>query len=271
MATGTGQAQSIAAEPGRWQRRLVRWGRAAVDLLFPPRCALCDADLGDAEDGLLLCGSCREQMGPNEWPGCLRCGARSGLAAPAGPHCPACRGARFSFDAVVPLGSYGGVLRDAVLRMKRAAGEPLSAAAGEFFVRRRGGRMVSLEPDTVIPIPMHWRRRWVRRTNSPDLLADRLARFLGVPLLDRALRRCRNTKPQKDLPPRERFRNVRGAFSVGAGRDLRGARVLLVDDVLTTGATCNEAASLLKNACGAKMVFVAVLARAEGDDRQNAP
>lgn len=271
MASGRGKTGSVFVIARWWQERIGRWRRAAMNLLFPPRCALCDADLGDPEDGLLLCGECQAQMAPREWCGCPRCGVHRHPSAPAGLHCPACRASRFGFDGVVPLGSYGGLLRDAVLKMKRAAGEPLSAAAGEYLVRRRGAQIASLRPELVVPIPMHWRRRLVRQTNSPDLLAERLARFLGVPLLDRALRRCRNTLPQKGLPPRERFENVRGAFHAAAKRDLRGTRILLVDDVLTTGATCSEAARLLKDTCGAKMVFVAVLARAEGDDGQQTP
>jgi ComF family protein len=271
MAIRIGESWSAGATARRWGKRAVRWHRAAVNLLFPPRCALCDADLGDSEDELLLCQGCQEEMAPHDWSTCPRCGAHWGTPARPETQCPACRGTRFSFDAVVPLGSYGGVLREAVLKMKRASGEPLSGAAGELLLRRRGGRIASLGPDMVIPIPMHWQRRWVRRTNSPDLLADRLAKSLCIPLLDRALRRCRNTLPQKDLPPRDRFENVRDAFRVAARSDLRGAGVLLVDDVLTTGATCNEAARLLKNTCGAKMVFVAILARAEGDDGQHAP
>jgi ComF family protein len=150
--------------------------------------------------------------------------------------------------------------------MKHAAEEPLSAAMGQFLVLQRGGLLATLQPDLVVPVPMYWRQRLVRRTNSPDLLADRLAKFLRVSVLDRVLRRCRDTLPQKSLPPGRRFPNVRGAFRLAAGYDLKGARVLLVDDVLTTGATCNEAARVLKKEGGAEAVLVAVLARADGED-----
>jgi ComF family protein len=169
----------------------------------------------------------------------------------------------FHFDAVVPLGSYEGPLREAVLKMKHARGEPLSIAMGEFFIQRRGSELASLRPDVVVPIPMHWRRRWKRKTNSPDLLADRLGRFLRVPVLDRALCHSRNTKPHKYLPHHERFQNIRGAYRLGPTHSLQGARVLLVDDVLTTGATCDEAAKLLKSHGGAEAVAAAVLARAD--------
>ncbi len=136
-------------------------------------------------------------------------------------------------------------------------------AVGHLLWLRRGAPLVALQADLLVPIPMHWRRRLLRGANSPELLADRLARRLGVPVANRLLIRCRNTKPQADLKPKERFGNVRGAFRTAKGYGLQGARVVLVDDVLTTGATCSEGAKVLKQA-GASMVGVAVVARAEG-------
>jgi ComF family protein len=264
MATGVGKSWPVLAMARRWQQRVARWGRTATRLLFPPRCAVCDADLLEAEDGLLLCDGCQDELAPPEWLGCPRCGAAFPPSS-ASHDCHRCRGARLHFDAVVPLGLYHGLLRDAVLKMKRASGEPLSMTIAHYLVRRRAAQITSLQPSVVMPVPMHWRRRWARHTNSPDLLAERLAKFLQVPLLDRALRRRRNTLPQKGLPPKDRFKNVRDAFRMAPGCDLRGARVLLVDDVLTTGATCSEAARLLKDRGGAEAVVVAVVARAEGD------
>jgi ComF family protein len=110
---------------------------------------------------------------------------------------------------------------------------------------------------------MHWMRRLVRGINNPDVLADLLSRHLDAPLATAGLVRRRNTLPQKDLSPRERRLNVRGAFRVRKGYNVKGAHVLLVDDILTTGATASEAARVLKRA-GAATVGVAVLARAEG-------
>ncbi len=104
----------------------------------------------------------------------------------------------------------------------------------------------------------------MRQTNSPDILARELARLANVRRFTGALRRCRNTLPQRILLPRERFHNVRAHFRLAAGFDFRNARVVLVDDVMTTGATCDAAAKLFKDA-GASMVIVAVLTRAEGD------
>ena len=135
---------------------------------------------------------------------------------------------------------------------------------GRLYFINRGVQLASFRPDLIVPIPMFWWRRFVRQTNSPDILARELARLANVRRFTGALRRCRNTLPQRILLPRERFHNVRGAFRLAAGFDFRNARVVLVDDVMTTGATCDAAAKLFKDA-GASMVIVAVLTRAEGD------
>jgi len=136
---------------------------------------------------------------------------------------------------------------------------------GQLLGLCRGQQILAMCPDVVLPVPMHWRRRLMRGVNNPDVLAESLAKGIDVPDVPRVLCRCRNTLPQNKLQPRDRFRNVRGAFRLRKGYDLEGLRMVLVDDVLTTGATCSEAARVLKEA-GASMVIAAVLARTEGDD-----
>jgi ComF family protein len=149
--------------------------------------------------------------------------------------------------------------------MKHRQGETLAAALAELLLRRRRADLDDFRPDVLAPVPMHWWRRLGRGFNSPDVLAHVLARALRVPCAQGLLIRGRNTVPQMRLKPRMRFRNLRGALRVRAGEAVAGRRVLLVDDILTTGATCSEAAKVLK-AAGATWVGVAVLARAEGTD-----
>lgn len=246
---------------GRWMGRC---GKTAANLLFPPRCAFCDCDLPGHDGGLLLCQPCQHRLGPEPPARCPCCGAEIALESQSQRRCERCRSARLHFETVIPLASYHGDVRTAVLRMKRAAGEPLSLAMGDLLAARRRGRLAAVGADVVVPIPMYWGRRLLRGTNSPEILARRLSRRLGIPSESRLLVRRRNTLLQPDLPPRERFRNIQGAFRVDKGYDLGGVRVLVVDDVLTTGATCSEAAKSLKQA-GAAYVAVAVLARADRD------
>ena len=150
------------------------------------------------------------------------------------------------------------------MRMKASGTEPIAEAMGELLCQRRGEQIRALRPNLIVPVPMHWRRRWVRRMNSPDILAARIGRFLQVACRERLLRLNRSIKSQKGLSRCERRKNMVGAFRVARGYDIKGARVLLVDDVLTTGATCDEAAKALKGA-GAESVVVTVLARTVGE------
>lgn len=212
----------------------------------------------------MLCTSCRRALGPERWQGCPGCGAAVPGEQPPTRRCPLCSRMALHWDSVVPLGKYYGTLQTAISgRMKTPAGEPLAAAVGQLWCALRGSHVAAFQPDAVVPIPMHWRTRLVRRTSSAETLARQIAVHLGIPLAMGAIRCHRRTLPQKDLKPRERFRNVRGAFGLSRCCELEGARIVLVDDVLTTGATCNEAARVLKNG-GASMVIVAVMARATG-------
>lgn len=159
--------------------------------------------------------------------------------------CVRCRGERFGFERVLALARYSGLLRDVVLRMKRSHAEPLMMAMGQLAVERFGGELRLLQHDVVVPIPMHWTRRIVRGTNSPELIGQVVARELGIVFAPRSLRRKRRTQKLAELTRQQRKRTLRDAFAVGRGCDFTGARVLLIDDVLTTGTTCDTAARAL--------------------------
>lgn len=235
--------------------------RSGCDLLFPPRCVYCGEELADPRTDWRLCADCLDKFAVANWHGCNRCGGAVVDSSPASDGCESCRHARLCFDAVIPLGGYHAGLRDAVLRMKRPAHDALSAAMGALLLETRRERLAAVRADMIVPILMFWRRRLGRGKNSPELLARCLAKALRVPMRPILVRR-RNTLPQAGLAPRRRFENVRGAFRVRRPDAVKGARVMLVDDVLTTGATCSEAADVLKQA-GAATVVVAVVARAD--------
>ena len=245
---------------------VARWCRIGGNLVVPPRCAHCDTGLPDAQDGLMLCGDCQSELGSEDRVSCNGCGAAAPTGRPPPDSCECCRSAGLKFDGVISLGSYQDGLRSAVLRMKRASERPLSVAMGRLFCLRHEDRVNELRPDAILPIPMFWGREVFRGINNPSVLARTIAGQLRLPLADRLVERWRNTLPQADLRPRQRFRNVRGAFRLQAGYDLVGQRLLLVDDILTTGATCSEVAGVLKRA-GATMVAAAAMARAEDGSR----
>ena len=252
-----------------WLRRAAS---AGVDLVYPPQCGFCQQDIVAPTDGILLCAVCRRKLAVAR-AACKRCGAANenlaadpigagGSAASDGP-CRHCRDAGFAFEAVMTLGNYHDDLRSAVLRTKRPSGESLANAMGRLLVQECQPALKQFAPTMIVAVPMHWTRRLVRGTNSPELLSAALGNGLGVRMAWRGLVRRRRTVHQNELLPEHRAENVRGAFRVGLGRRFKSARVLLVDDVLTTGSTANEAAKVVLSA-GAAAVAIAVLARAEG-------
>ncbi len=249
-----------------WIANAVGLPQAAADLLFPPRCAFCDGDWPLSPDGASLCAECREQLVPWLENACPRCGSQLTVPELDGGRTPLCGCKLPHLDGVISLGLYRDALREAVLRMKHRTGDCLSAAIGRLYAQVRGEALARFQADVIAPVPMYWRRRLVRGTNSPEIVARILAARLGAPLAARAVVRCRNTLPQSDLSPEERWKNVRGAFRLRAGYDLRGARILLVDDILTTGATAGEIARVLRLA-GARAVAAAAVARADGAGR----
>jgi ComF family protein len=230
----------------------------AADLVWPRRCWLCERNVGgDALTGS-LCGPCRADLAEDPSPTCPRCAGTVGPYADLTGGCPQCRGVPFRFDAAVRLGSYDGLLRQAVLRLKHAPGEPLAEELGGLLAEARRELLCAHKPDAIVPVPLYWWGRLRRGYNQSEAVARGVAVRLGVPCQPGWLVRTRATS-QREQSAAARWENVRGAFRVRRGLRVPGARVLLIDDVLTTGATADAAAAALRQA-GAAQVVVAILA-----------
>jgi ComF family protein len=178
--------------------------------------------------------------------------------------CFDCRGRKLLFDAARSLGPYRGPLRDAVLKIKHYYHEPLAAALGMHLAMLVRERPFDQSPELVAPVPMHWLQRLWRRTNAAETLAQSLARSLRVPLAADLLVCRRMLRRQSSLRAAERRKNVRNAFRKSLAYNIREARILVVDDVMTTGATAHEVSRALRSA-GASAVYVVALARGTGD------
>lgn len=235
----------------------------AADFLYPPTCALCRQSCDPAAAvSLALCDNCCAGVAPHLPDRCHRC------SAPVGPYletqqgCIHCRDDRFAFERVASLGVYEGPLRDAVLVAKAQSGDVLAGALAELLIDRERAFFEQVGVDVIVPVPHHWTDRLLRRHLPPATIGSRLARLLRAPYSHHILAKVRRTPPQTELSNTERRNNLRNAFRLIGRPELSGARVLLVDDVLTTGTTAHRAAALLKQA-GAT-VNVAVLARSLG-------
>lgn len=239
-----------------WRMRdtLTKLWRGTLDLVVPALCWRCEVPV---DDGQSLCSSCHSLLTIDPDPVCPRCASTLAPAAAAANVCPRCMNESFRFDAVVRMGPYDDERRAAVLRCKKD--EVFAEAVAQPFALALSTHLAQFGAQIAVPIPLHWRRRWTRGFNQAEILARALASTLNLTHVPRALRRVRNTAHQSKQKPGERKANVRGAFVAGAKLDLGGKVIVLVDDVLTTGATAHEAARVLKTH-GAKAVIVAVLA-----------
>ena len=247
-----------------WSRALhpVRRGwEMALDVVFPPRCTFCSIELISPHTSVFLCQSCRLKLTQTAKSTCLRCGAPPTARLSEDDKCGHCRDLTFQFSQVIPYGWYRGELKQAVKRMKYVNDDPLVASIAQLAADHWTVPLIEYSPDLIVPVPAYWYRRFQRGTYSPDLFALQIARNLRTTALCRLLYCCRKIKKQSMLPPVERISNVEGAFRITKGYDVRGARIVLVDDVLTTGATANAATKSLLVA-GAANVAVAVVARA---------
>jgi ComF family protein len=223
---------------------------ALLDLLYPPRCAACGEGLASSAEEP-FCEICREAVDPLP-PGCARCG-RPGPDSP----CGACLAAPPAFASCSAAALFGGPLADAVHALKYGDRPALARPLGTWLAGR-----VALPPGAaVVSVPLGRKRRLERGYDQAALLARTLCRATRRPRLPLAVRRIRETPPQVGRSREARLANVRGAFqaapSVVAGKDL-----VLVDDVVTTGATVDACAHALLQA-GARSVAVVALARAE--------
>jgi competence protein ComFC len=233
--------------------------RGLLQLVYPARCWVCGMPM-TADVTPLVCAGCTHALTHDPHPTCPRCSSSVGPHAALANGCPACRGESFAFDQAFRMAPYEGLLRETVLRLKRSGGEDLAEVIGRLWAAHTAPRLRPLGIDVIVPIPMHWLRRWRRGFNQSEVLARCLADALGVPCRPGWLRTAKRVAEQKHQPSASARRaNVRGAFAARAHANMRGKIVLLVDDVLTTGATANEAARALRpyRAAG---IIVAVLA-----------
>ncbi len=190
---------------------------------------------------------------------CWRCGASVAAEAVTLQGCPYCLNTRPPWDRIIRLGPYGPPLSDWVQRMKFSRAWAWAIWAGEQLANRLAEPVDELTP-LVCPVPLHWRRRWMRGFNQAELIGHALARRRGWPMCH-LLQRLKPTLAQTSLPVSARRDNVSGAF-IAAPVDLSDHEVWLIDDVKTTGSTLRSCARLLRNR-GAGRIHVAVMAVAD--------
>jgi ComF family protein len=236
----TNQA-NVAILPGMaWLEGL---GREVVDLLFPPHCVACN------RFGAWLCAGCLQKIDVIQAPICYRCGLPlTGAATTIGmlPTCQPCRSQTSQLDGVCAFAFHGGPLRKAIHEFKYQALRDLATPLGRLL--SEGWATLpptDLDVDVIVPVPLHASRLRQRGYNQAALLARELGRHLQRPVVEEVLTRIKDTIPQVGLDAQARRDNVYNAFQCVNG-SLAGKRVLLLDDVYTTGSTLEAAANALR-------------------------
>jgi ComF family protein len=250
---------AAAEGAGRLARSAWQAGRAAFDLLLPPTCPTCDAPV-DAPH--LMCAACFQGITLLAEPFCRRCGVPFPHQEAGGRArlCPTCQHAPPEFDRARAAFRYDAGSERLILPLKYADRTELAAVLALHMAR--AGAELLRAADLLVPVPLHRRRLFARRYNQAALLARALARRSGRPAVPDALVRRRATAALGQMSAAERAAEVADAFAVRACREprVRGRRVLLIDDVLTSGATANACTRALR-AAGATAVDVLAAAR----------
>lgn len=247
------------------QNRLLGWYRQALRFILPVECLTCRRSLG-ADAAPFFCDDCWQTIRPLQQPSCARCDQPfvSAEATSYSPnhHCRHCQERLPSFERAWTLYPYLSPLQEAICALKYRGKTRLAPALARLMVL---ALPAALDIDLIVPVPLHPVRLRAREFNQSLLLADRIGRHLDRPVLAANLVRVLATDPQTTLARQERLRNLRQAFAVHKPETVADRRLLLIDDVYTTGTTLNECAKALRKA-GSGPVYALTLARTVGAD-----
>ncbi|WND01369.1 ComF family protein [Temperatibacter marinus] len=234
-----------------------------VDYLLPPRCGLCSQKVMTAGN---ICGACFQQLSMISKPCCYSCSLPFDVPTPERSSCGQCLQTQPEYDRAFSAVVYGGAAKRLVLQLKHGQ----QYAASSVMIKQMVSVVLSSglclqchETTFVVPVPLHWSRLAKRKFNQSALLAQGIAKALKYHYRPALLQRKKATQSQGGLGKEDRNKNVRGAFTVNKNwsfDSVANARVFLIDDVYTTGATVQECARELKK-YGVKKVYVVTYAR----------
>ena len=232
--------------------------REIASLLYPPVCTICSASVGAQE---YLCPDCESKLSRIVPPFCAKCSEPFDGAITTTFSCANCAHRALYFEAAVSAYRSRGIARHVILNFKYGKQIHLRHLVGRWLIAAFDDpRLRERRFDAIVPVPLHPARERERGFNQAALLAERLRTHLGLSVRP-VLQRVRFTTTQTAFDRRERIQNLRNAFRLRKNADVRNWRVLLIDDVLTTGSTLSECARVLKEN-GARSVHAATAARA---------
>jgi competence protein ComFC len=235
------------------------WLNAGLGLLYPEVCQLCGQTRATPAEGY-VCGGCRAKARFIRQPYCERCGRPYEGDITTQFECANCREMEWHFQSARSAVAARDPVLEAIHRYKYQRALWFEPFLAELLIRAAGPSLGERKADMIVPVPLHFTKRREREFNQAERLADRLSAATQIPVNKRLLRRVVPTRTQALLKRPERLANVRNAFVMRDGQRLNGERIVLVDDVFTTGATTGACARVLA-AAGAGEVCVWTVAR----------
>ena len=229
--------------------------RRTVNALYPPVCPACGEISVNAAGGGVICETCRKQLKYIGGLRCLRCGKP--VTAESVEYCFDCAHTAHAFTQGVGIWSYTEEMKASMYRFKYQNKREYAAVYAKELQAECGEVIRSWEAEALIPVPLHLSKLRSRGYNQAEVLADAIGMQMGIPVDTSVLERCRKTLPQKELNDQERFRNLEKAFKI-VGNVVKYKKIILVDDIYTTGATIDACAKQLLAAGAQKIYYAAV-------------
>lgn len=230
------------------------------DLIYPNCCLVCKDKISSSGQQQFVCTSCWDKIEQNLPPFCARCGRHLDEQAIADNRCDSCEKSYYYFDRAFSPCRYTGTIKKLIHEFKYSGKDYLGQPLGKLMQTFIQDYQLPIEHlDYLVPIPLHAARQREREFNQAEILARQIAKVFNQKLLTQALVRIKPTKTQTELDFQQRCQNTKDSFKVLHPELIKGTNLLLVDDVLTTGATSSEAARCLK-AAGAQKVLLLTLA-----------
>lgn len=241
----------------KWKKKCHEAGQNALDILFPPHCPVCAGILKRRER---ICKSCSEKITLLKEPVCRKCGKK---VLPMEEYCFDCQRHGHEFERGVAVFEYDDLISHSIYRYKYKNKQEYARFYGQEMCKLHADTFRDWQIEAVIPVPLYKKKKQLRGYNQAEILAKEVAFYLDLPLIKDGLLRIRSTKAQKELNHMERRKNLEHAFEWNSKKQMRWKRVLLIDDIYTTGSTIDTCASALKNA-GCTEVYFAALSIGRG-------
>ena len=234
--------------------------KSILDFIFPPKCILC-SQVDHSSSYPFLCSKCKSEFKPIREPFCTICGMPFLSVHTENHICSACLKEKPRFKILRSAGIYGGTLESAIKAFKYGKRRFLHKPLADFILEICSASLHDLEFDLIVPVPISKRKLRERGFNQAYLLASRIAFTLGKTVDWQNLVKAKETHPQVEMELRKRKLNVEDSFIIKEPQLYKGKKVLLIDDVCTSGSTLNECSRILKRQGGVKKIYCLTLAR----------